>query len=264
MQERLGEWDAAYNTWSSLAKLADDGSIKEVARAAVTRANDQRVIGKIVEAENLASHGRYASALPVLIDAAVLDPSPPTLDRLHRRYFELLGEWFAKELASASKAHQWRSLAIANFIGGSTLEGYSIRDHIFSAVREIGAGTPVIVHLPEGVIRRLQEGNLSQISDRHWKVDPPNTGRRGRIRHDRSGVDQLHLRSETAANPPVDQGPDLWQPSLVIRATWKRGLGYPPRGRRVGDFGSKCGRRERATTSAKISKSIFAAIKTAM
>ena len=166
VQEQLRDWDSAYSTWSALSKLTNESNVEELASASLLRVNDERVISGIAEAEELAALGHFDSSLAMLLDSAALKPSPRTMDRTRRRYFEILGQWFGKEINSAVKASGWTSLAVANFAGGSEVEGYSIRDHIYSALQEASAGKPRMVHLSENTVRRLQDGDLGRASDR--------------------------------------------------------------------------------------------------
>lgn len=169
VQEKLQDWDGAYATWDSLCKLAQESGVRELAQASLPRVNDERVIGRLVQAEQMASTEDYMIALTSLLDAASLKPSARTFDRVRNRYFEVLGLWFAKEISSAKTSSGWRSLAVANFVGGSQMEGLSIRDRICSSFATGGTGSPKILFLSETGIGALKRGEPRQVPDRDRK-----------------------------------------------------------------------------------------------
>lgn len=169
VQQDLNEWDAAYSTWDSLYKLAQESSVRELAQSSLQRANDERVISKLVQGEQAAQMQDYAMALRLFLDAASLKPSSRTFDRVHNRYYEVLGRWFSKEISSARVLYGWKSIAVANFVGGSEIEGYSIRDRICSTLSTIGMESPKMIFLSEDGITALQKSSLHQLPEQDKK-----------------------------------------------------------------------------------------------
>jgi len=169
VQEKLGDWDDAYSTWDSLCKVTQDSKVQELAQSSLQRVNEERVVSRLVQAEQLADTGGYATALQLLLDAATMKPSARTFDRVRNRYFELLGNWFSKEILTAKKVHGWKAVAVANFAGGSEVEGYSIRDRILSSLKAAGMDNPKMIFLSEAVITSLQKGSLRQLAEQDKK-----------------------------------------------------------------------------------------------
>ncbi|MCX5643620.1 MAG: DUF4384 domain-containing protein [Phycisphaerae bacterium] len=137
-----------------------------MAQASLQRVNDERVIGRVIHAEQEAEAGHYDTALDLLLDAASLRPSPRTFDRVRSRYFQLLGQWFSEKISSERDTHAWKSIAVANFAGASDVEGCSIRDRIYSAMVAAGMENPPIILLSADAVAGLQSGALHQLSDR--------------------------------------------------------------------------------------------------
>jgi len=169
IEEKLGDWDGAYNTWDSLFKLTQESRVRELAQASLQRVNDARVISRLVKGEQVAQTGDYDSALRLLLDAVTLKPSPRTFDRVRNRYFELLGRWFSEKVSSVRTTHGWKSIAVANFTGGSEVEGYSIRDRICSDIAATGIDSPKLIFLSEDGIAALQKVALDQLPEQDKK-----------------------------------------------------------------------------------------------
>jgi tetratricopeptide (TPR) repeat protein len=169
IEEKLGDWDGAYNAWDSLYKLTQESRVRELAQASLQRVNDERVISRLVKGEQVAQTGDYDSALRLLLDAVTLKPSARTFDRVRNRYFELLGRWFSEKISSAKTAHGWKSIAVANFAGGSEVEGYSIRDRIYSDITANGIDSPNLIFLSEDGIAALQKASLNQLPEQDKK-----------------------------------------------------------------------------------------------
>jgi hypothetical protein len=165
VEEKLGDWDSAYGTWDSLCKLTQESRVRELAQASLQRVNDERVISRLVQGEQAAQTGDYATALHLLLDAASLKPSARTFDRVRNRYFELLGRWFSEGVSTAKTTHGWKSIAVANFVGGSDVEGYSIRDRIYSALATSGMDSPKIIFLSEQGTAALQKGSVNLLAE---------------------------------------------------------------------------------------------------
>ncbi len=165
VQEKLGDWDGAYSAWNSLRKLARDSKARDFAEASLRRVNDERVIAKLNQAEAAAAAGDYATALNLLLDSASLKPSDRTFDRARSRYFQLLGAWFGQEVRAGMKANGWKSVAVANFGGGSEIESYSIRDRICSALATDGKSKPEVVFLSDPGIATLQKGQFDSLPE---------------------------------------------------------------------------------------------------
>lgn len=134
------------------------------------RANDERVIDRLVEAEQVAHSGDYATALHLLLEAASLRPSVRSFDRVRNRYFQFLGVWFSEKISSARTIHGWKTIAVANFIGASEVEGYSIRDRIYSALATSGKEDPKMIFLSKDGIAALQKGSAHQLPERDSRV----------------------------------------------------------------------------------------------
>jgi hypothetical protein len=171
VEEKLGDWDGAYNAWDLLCKLSHKPRIREVAQDSLQRVTDERVISRLVKSEQVAQTGDYGSALPLLLDAITLKPSPRTFDRVRNRYFELLSSWFSKEISSAKATHGWKSIAVANFAGGSEAEGYSIRDRICSSLAAFGIDSPKLIFLSEDGIAALQKASWDRFPERDGEAN---------------------------------------------------------------------------------------------
>lgn len=165
VEEKLGDWDSAYNSWNSLYKLAKASNVREVAQASLVRVNDERIINRLVQAEKVAKSEEYVEALRQLRDAVTLKPSPRTFDRIRSRYFEFIGQWFNKEIKAAKRTHGWKSIAVANFAGDLEIEGYSIRDRIYSTVAANGRDITKMIYLSEKGITAIQKAALNQIPE---------------------------------------------------------------------------------------------------
>jgi tetratricopeptide (TPR) repeat protein len=165
VQEKLQDWDGAFNAWDSLRRLADDANTRSFAQAALNRVNDERVIVRLTQAEQIAQAGRYSDALNLLTEAASLKPSARVFERVRNRYFEFLGRRFEQEIKAAMTTHQWTTLAVANFAGDSEAEGVSIRDRIYSALGGIGGTKPQILFLSQSAIAGLRQGRFDTLPE---------------------------------------------------------------------------------------------------
>ena len=165
VQERRRAWNDAYDTWDRLFQRTQDVSIQQQARSALQRINDERVIDGLVRAEQQSEAGNYASAIDLLLDTATFKPSDRMFDRVRNRYFELLARWSTREISTARATHGWKSVAVANFVGGSEMEGYSIRDRIYSDLAQVAPGDIKIVFLSENGVARLQRGDLDKLPE---------------------------------------------------------------------------------------------------
>ena len=90
-------------------------------------------------------------------------------DRLRSRYFQLLGTWFAKEVGIGMKANGWKTVAVANFGGGSEVESYSIRDRVCSALASDGASKRELVFVSDQGISNLQKGQFDLLPEQDRK-----------------------------------------------------------------------------------------------
>ena len=159
-QQKLGDWDSAYSTWQSLSELTDKADFREFAFAAQLRANDERVVVRLIEAEQLANSGDHSKALRLLLDAVSLKPSARVFDRIRSRYYQVLGSWFGEELLKASQLHSWKKISVANFTGAAEAEGYYIRDRICGEIASMGMGIPTVISLLDSEINSLRNGSF--------------------------------------------------------------------------------------------------------
>jgi len=169
VQERLQDWDGAFSAWNSLRRLAGDANTRSFAQEALNRVKDERVIVRLTQAEQTAQSGQYADALNALTEAANLKPSAHVFDRVRNRYFEFLGRWFEVEIKTAMTSHKWTTLAVANFAGGSEVEGISIRDRIYSALSSISGTKPKILFLSESAIASLRQGRFDMLPEKEQR-----------------------------------------------------------------------------------------------
>jgi len=165
VEEKLGDWDSAYSSWDSLYKLAKESRVRDTAQASLQRVNDERVINRLVQSEQIAQKGEYIPALDLLLETTIMEPLPRTFDRIRNRYFEILGQWFSNEISSAQKIHGWKSIAVANFAGDSDIEGYSIRDRIYSSLVNSGVDNTKLIFLTDEAISAIQKVSLNQLSE---------------------------------------------------------------------------------------------------
>jgi len=86
-QEKLRDWEGASKAWDSLRRSSNEPSVQDLAAAGLRRANDERAIVRLSQAENAAQAGQSSHALDLLVEAAALKPSPLVLTRLSNRYF---------------------------------------------------------------------------------------------------------------------------------------------------------------------------------
>lgn len=67
------------------------------------------------------------------------------------------------------KANAWKTVAVANFGGGSEVEGYSIRDRICSALVSDGASEPKLVFVSDPGIACLQKSRFDSLAEEDRK-----------------------------------------------------------------------------------------------
>ena len=163
VQEKLLDWDGAFSAWDSLRQLALDSNTRDFAKSALIRVNDERVVVRMTSAEKKAQAGQFSEAVNMLTEAANLKPSAGVLGRLRNRYFEFIDSWFEVKIRAMMISHQWQTLAIVNFSGGSKGEGIIMRDRIYSAISSNGGAKIKILFLSEKAIISLQQGQFNML-----------------------------------------------------------------------------------------------------
>lgn len=168
-QEKLQDWDGAFFAWDSLRRLAVDSNTRSFAQEALNRANDERVIVRLTQTEQIAQTGGYSDALNALTEAASLKPSVRVFDRVRNRYFEILGRWFEQDIKSEMNNHKWTTLAVANFAGDSEVEGISIRDRIYSSLSGSAETKSQILFLSNSTIANLRLGQFGTLPEQEQR-----------------------------------------------------------------------------------------------
>ena len=158
IQELLGEWGKASDSWTSAANAACDTSSHRHYLERQQKAVDEQAILTLTQAEEFAQRGDFSKSLTVLLDATVTKPSPRMLDRIQNRYFEFLGMWFRAEILNHVNSGNWNTIAVATFLSNSTDEGYAIRDRVCASLHEQHGIKTIVVSLSGDAISSLQRG----------------------------------------------------------------------------------------------------------
>ncbi len=169
VEEKLSDWDGAFSAWDSLRQLAVDSSTKSFAQASLNRVNDERVIVRITQAEQKAQAEQFSDALDTLTEASNLKPSARVFERLQNRYFNFFGLWFELKIKAAMTSHKWKTLAVANFTGGSGVESLSVRDRIYSVLSRSSESKPNILFLSESAIAYLRQGRFDMLPEKEQR-----------------------------------------------------------------------------------------------